>query len=1097
MDSKKHLDISSYILKDGDKELNSVQVSEESKGQKDSNYWRSFGELYNDPSFLDAKKHEFSVEAETAPDVSRMSGLSRRKFLALMSASAALAAAGCSNYRDKGEIVPYNKQPEGVIIGEPNYFASTYIYNGQDIGTLVKTREGRPIKLDGNPDHPVSKGKTTAKLQASILNLYDPDRIKNPRHSGDRKEFKDVTWEEVDTNLINELKSAANSGKEIAIVSDSIISPTQKKLLSDFQKAYPTTKVYVHELFNDSVKDAAFEKCYGVKKYPLIKWNEANIIVALENDFLLTGGNVPETTRLYSERRDVFKGTDFNRLYTVEGNMSLTGMNADYRLRLRTDAIEEFVMSLAAELSRRGVQMSGANLGGYNLDDFASRYMLKKEALEQLVKDLLANRGKSIISAGSSLPESTQIAVNMLNDALGNTALYSFDNIIEGATSAPAPTTTAAGETQTGETTTTPAPTTTPQSTGSNFIMVNNRESLDNLMNSMTSGKIAVLIHFGTNPVFTMPADYSYGEALSNVPTVVTMTELPNDSSAVSNYVLPVNHFLESWGDYQTRASYYSLQQPVISPLYNTRQKESVLLNWLSGSPNEYNHNIYHLYLKDNWKNGIYPSLNSSVGFNNFWPASLHDGAVVTNKTLNQSLTFNSGAVGSAGKMEAGSDIVVLLKESEAVGDGRYANNGWLQEMPNAVSKITWDNYAAISPDTAKGQSLKSHDVIKVTIDGRSQNVPVFVQPGIADGQIVIELGYGQKTAGTVGSETGTNANVLVGKAPALTYWLYNTAKIEKTGNTYELASTVEHYPIDDPKYKDIQFRREIIQEGTVKQYKANPEFIAKKTEHLKEQNDYPSITGSEFEYKGVKWAMAIDLNRCIGCGECIMACNVENNIPVVGKEQVIKNREMMWLRVDRYYSGTPQEPRSSFQLMLCQQCDNAPCENVCPVKATVHSDDGLNGMAYNRCVGTRYCANNCPYKVRRFNYFNFRLYFKDGYQTEEPLNQLANPEVTVRSRGVMEKCTFCVQRIMHARQIATQEGREIKGTDVTTACQDACGTDAIVFGDMNDQSSKLSEYRNHKLGYTVLDFLKIRPNITYIAKLRNTEEEITEVEHH
>ena len=1079
---KKNLDISSHILKDDVKDL-----QEESNG-KDPNYWRSFGELYRDPAFLEAKKYEFTEEAETAPDVSKMSGISRRKFLALMSASAALAAAGCSNFRDKGEIVPYNKQPEGVVIGEPNYFASTFVYNGQDYGTLVKTREGRPIKLDGNPDHPVTNGKTTAKIQASILNLYNPDRLKNPQYSGDRKEFKDITWQEADGNIIGDLAAAAGSGKEIAIISDQVISPTQKKLFADFQRTYPTAKVYVHELFNDNAKDAAFEKCYGIKKFPLIKWNEANIIVALENDFLLTGGNVPEQTRLYTERRDVMKGADFNRLYVVEGNMSLTGMNSDYRLRLRTDAIEEFVMNLAAELSRRGVVMN-ANLGGYNLDDFASKYMLDKEALEQMVKDLFANRGKSIITAGSMLPESTQIAVNMLNDALGNTAMYSFDNIVDGATT---PTTTAAGETQT-ETTTAP-----PQTTNSgNLIMMNTRANLDNLMSDMQAGKIAVVIHFGTNPAFTMPADYNYAEALNNVKTVVTMTQGASDSSAISNYILPTNHFLESWGDFQTRASYYSLQQPVISPLYNTRQKEAMFLNWSSGSPNEYNDNIYHLYLKDNWEKSIYPSLNSSVGFNNFWPASLHDGAVLTNKTSSRTLQFNASALGSAGKMEAGSEVVVMLKESESIGDGRYANNGWLQEYPNAVSKIVWDNYAAISPDTAKGKGLKSNDVIKVTIDGREQNMPVFVQPGIADGQIVIDLGYGQKNAGTVGSGTGVNANVLVGKAPAISYWLYNGAGMEKTGETYTLVSTVEHYPIEDPQYKDIQFRRHIIQEGTVKQYKENPAFLAERTEHLKEENEFPTINGQEFEYPNVKWAMAIDLNRCIGCGECIMACNVENNIPVVGKEQVEKNREMMWLRVDRYYSGTVQNPRSSFQLMLCQQCDFAPCENVCPVKATVHTDDGLNGMAYNRCVGTRYCANNCPYKVRRFNYFNFRGMFKDGYQEQEPLNQMMNPEVTVRSRGVMEKCTFCIQRIMHARQVATQEGQVFNGAGVTTACQDACGTDAIAFGNVNDKEAKINEYREHKLGYTVLDSLKVRPNVTYIAKLRNTEEEITEVEHH
>lgn len=1089
---KKNLDISSYILPETEKEMN----NEETKEKKEVNYWRSFGELHRDPAFLEAKKYEFSEEAEQAPDVKKMSGMSRRKFLALMSASAALAAAGCSNYRDKGEIVPYNKQPEGVIIGEPNYFASTYTYNGQDYGVLVKTREGRPIKLDGNPDHPVTKGKTTAKIQASILNLYDPERIRNPRHSGDRSNFNDIGWQELDTNIINELKSASAGGKEIAIITDEVISPTQKKLFGDFQKTFPTTKVYTYGLVNNSVKDSAFSKSYGISKFPIIKWNEANVIVALEDDFLYSGGNVPENVRLYTERRNVIDGVDFNRLYAVEGDASLTGMNADYRLRIRTDAIEEFVMSLAAELSRRGVSMPAGNFGGYNLDDFASKYNLDKAALNQLVTDLTAsgNRGKAILSAGNMLPESTHIAVNMINDALGATALYSFDNILEGATSAPVTTTT---ETQTeaaGEQTQTAPPVTT--NTG-NVVLMNTRENVDSLVNGMASGNVAVVIHFDTNPVYTMPGEYGYGEALKNVPTVITMTEQVSESSAVSNYILPINHYLESWGDFQTRASYYSLQQPVISPLYNTRQKEAVLLSWLSGNPNEYNDNIYHIYLKDNWQNSIYPGLNSSVGFNNFWMASLHDGAVLTNKTSNQTPSFNASALGSAGSMTAGSGVVVLLKEGEAIGDGRYANNGWLQELPKPMTKIVWDNFAAVSPDTGKELGLKSNDVIKVTVNGRSVNMPVFIVPGAADNQVTIELGYGRTVAGTVGSGVGVDVNVLMSKAPALTAWLYNDASIEKTGDTYELVSTVEHYNIEEEQYKDIQFRRHIIEEGTVKQYKEHPEFLRERTEKLNEEDNFPSITGQEFKYEGVKWAMAVDLNKCIGCGECIIACNVENNIPVVGKEQVANSREMMWLRLDRYYSGSVQNPRSSFQLMLCQQCDFAPCENVCPVKATVHTDDGLNGMAYNRCVGTRYCANNCPYKVRRFNYFNFRGIFKDGYQYQEPLNQMSNPEVTVRSRGVMEKCTFCIQRIMHARQIAVQEGREIKGTDVTTACQDACGTDAIIFGDMNDKESVLSKYRNHELGYTVLDSLKVRPNVTYIAKLRNTEEEITEEKSH
>lgn len=1087
---KKNFDISSYILNGDDKELNVDKTVEETNDKKEVNYWRSFSELHNDPVFLDAKKHEFSVEAETAPNVKEMSGVSRRKFLALMSASAALAAAGCSNFRDKGEIVPYNKQPEGIIIGEPNFFASTFAENGVDYGVLVKSREGRPIKIDGNPDHPVSRGKINARIQASILNLYDPDRLKNPQHSGNRKDFNDITWQELDTNIINELKGAANSGKEIAIICDPVISPSQRKVLSDFQKAYPTTKVYVHELFNGSNKDEAFEASYGISKFPLIKWNEANIIVSLEDDFLSTGGNVTETSRLYAERRDVMNGKEFNRLYAVEGNMSLTGMNSDYRLRLRTDAIEEFVMNLAAEINRRGVSVSG-NFDGYNLDEFAAKYSLNKEYLNQMVTDLMANRGKSIVTAGTMLPVSTHIAVNLLNDALGNTAMYSFENATD-ETPVSVPTTSPEGETAGTET-----PQVTPPANNNTLAILSKRADIDGLINNMNSGNVGVVIHYGTNPVYTMPADYNYAEALGKAGTVITMTELVSESSAVSNYILPVNNYLESWGDYRTRTNYYSLQQPVIYPLYNTRQKEAILLNWLSGNPNEYNDNIYHLYVKDNWQNNVYPGLRTAVGFNNFWMASLHDGIVVTESNPSRTLSFNSAAIGTAGKMTESGQPVVMLKESETMGDGRWANNGWLQELPSPVAKIVWDNYAAVSPATAKQMELKSNDVIKVTIDGRSISIPVFIQPGVAEGQFVIELGYGRTTAGTVGTEVGVNANVLMTKSPAISYWLYNNVNIEKTGDTYEIVSTVEHYPIDEEKYKDIQFKRNIIQEGTYNQYKSDPGFLLPKTERLAKENNFPSLAGSEHQYLGVKWAMAVDLNKCTGCGECVVACSVENNIPVVGKEQVGKNREMMWLRVDRYYSGTSEDPRANFQLMLCQHCDMAPCENVCPVKATVHSNDGLNGMTYNRCVGTRYCANNCPYKVRRFNYFNFRDYFKDNYQLQEPLNQMANPEVTVRSRGVMEKCTFCVQRIMHAKQIATQEGREVKGTDVTVACQDACSSDAIVFGDMNDKESLLNKYREHDLGYNVLDSLKVRPNVTYLAKLRNVEGEVKEVNTH
>ena len=604
-----------------------------------------------------------------------------------------------------------------------------------------------------------------------------------------------------------------------------------------------------------------------------------------------------------------------------------------------------------------------------------------------------------------------------------------------------------------------------------------------------------MMIHYDTNPEYHFSKDYNYSEALKQVGLIISMTESLNETSGVSNYVIPINHNFESWGDHQTRSDFYSLQQPVIAPLYDTRQKEAILLNWLSGDFNSYNDNIYHLYLKGNWETSVFPSLNLSTSFRNFWLGSLHDGVVILKENPAEKGQYQVDTFTSNNIIKPSSDFVVLLKNSNFIGDGRFANNGWLQELPHPISKIVWDNYAAVSPDTAKSLGLGENDNIEVTANGKTLILPAFIQPGTADNVIVIELGYGRTKAGVIGNEVGFNAIELISKDAKLTEWVYNDGKASKASGSYELVSTQEHYPIDDKKFKDIQFKRHIIQEGTYKQYKKDPDFIKRQDEEANLMGNFPSLN-KEHEYTGVKWAMAIDLNKCIGCSDCVAACNIENNIPVVGKEEVKRSREMHWIRIDRYYSGTPQNPKASFQPMLCQHCDFAPCENVCPVKATTHSTDGLNGMTYNRCVGTRYCSNNCPYKVRRFNYFHYRDDYKDSFYLSESFSLLHNPEVTVRSRGVMEKCTFCVQRIMNARQIATQEQKELKGSDVLTACQEACGADAIVFGDMNNNESVLQDYRHHNLSYYILEELKIKPNISYIAKLRNTIEENTESKH-
>lgn len=1046
---------------------NSTDLNSEKTDKKDPNYWRSLNELYHDPEFAKARDNEFADGASEKFDIKNLSVLSRRRFLALLSASAALAAAGCADYKDKGEIVPYNQKSEEITLGIPNFYASTCTGCGNTCGILVKTREGRPIKIDGNDEHPVSKGKICAKGQASILNLYDPGRLREPVFSSERKNHSPISWQDADDKIISEIKKASSSGKEIAIVSHQVISPSLKKLLDDFIAAYPTTKVYSYEYIDDAARNSAWNKSYpstaGNKLFPVIKWNEAKIILSLESDFLGNEGNVVEQTRLYSANRDLVNGNELNKLYTVEGAATLTGFNSDYRIRLKTDAIEELVMCLLNEfIIKRKIASFALDskvtqaLGKYSLDEFVKKYSLSENVLKYLIEDLVKNQGSAIVYAGSKLPESTHIAVNLLNEVLGNTKLYSQD------------------------------------SSRVEVLPLSSKTDLENLVSGMQSGKVAAAIHLNVNPVYHFAPDYNYAEAVSKVPLVVSMVEMLNDTSDFSHYNLAINNMLESWGDYKIRTGFYSTQQPLIAPLYNTRQKEAVLLAWIKGSKDAYNDKLYHEYILSNWEKTIYPSLNSKVDFKKFWYTILHDGVCKINEKPEASGNFSTDSFTSSSRMNAGGDFVLLLQENHNLGDGRYANNGWMQELPNPVSKVVWDNYAALSVQTASELGVNSNDKIEISVDGRKAELPVLIQPGLADKVIEVQLGHGRTKAGEIGSGIGVNAGVLMTKNFVLNSRLYNNAKVSKTAGTYELVSTQEHFVIDDTilgeRLKGIQFKRDIIEGGTFEEYKANPDFLHEG------KNEMPQISISKtYTYTSPKWGMSIDLNKCTGCGACITACNVENNIPVVGKDQVKANREMMWIRVDRYYSGSPDTPNSDHQIMLCQHCDNAPCENVCPVAATNHSPDGLNQMIYNRCVGTRYCSNNCPYKVRRFNYYNFRDHVKDGYYEQDSVSLMFNPEVTVRSRGVMEKCTFCVQRIMDEKQKAFEQNRPINGSNVTTACQDACPAYAIVFGDTTNKENKITEYREHKLGYHVLEEINVKPNVTYIAKLRNIKAEKAE----
>jgi len=1022
------------------------QMDNKNNTQPNAEFWRSVSQYYKERSDSPEKSPEFPDSVKEEFEIEKLSPVSRRKFMALLGASSAFAMAACTDYRDKGEIISYNKKPEYANYGDAIYYSSS-LNDGS--GILIKTREGRPLKVDGNPDHPVFQGKISIQGQSSVMNLYDPSRLRNPMKKSEsplilnKGKMEKTDWETVDTSIINKLQKAVESGKEISIISHSVLSPTQKKLFDDFIAKYPTTKVYKYELHSDSYRRSAWAKSYGTSDYPTIKWNKANIIVALESDFLGSEGITAEQIRGFSERRDVNKIDEFSRLYTVEAGMSLTGMNSDYRLRLSPEYQLEFVLMLMKEVLDSGISVliGLPNLSNIsNLKQFAEKYSIDEKKLKYLTQDLINNQGNAIIYAGDKLPVYVHIAVNMLNAVLSNDLLYDYSKINK---------------------------LHAPHST--------NKE-LEELTGKMNSGKVAVVVHFDSNPAYHFLSNWKYSEALTKVGTKISLLEAENESSLENDFILPINHDLESWNDFELKAGILSLQQPVIAPLYNSRQKEAILLNWMADDPKLYKHDIYQKYLMNRWEAEIYPIINPMANFAKFWQSCLHDGVIsIKQEAIEPTWSFEQFNP----KLHGKSDFTVILNKNYSIGDGKWANNGWLQETPHPVSKAAWDNYAAIAPATVKKLGVENNDVIEIDIDGRKVELPVMEQPGMAEDVIVTEVGYGRTVIGDIGKDTGVNVNGLFSQYGGLSKWIYTGAKVNKTGKTYPVYSTQEHHAVDDDFVKDFHYSRKIIQEGTIEQYKKDKKFL-KHHEHSIE-----SINPLR-KYEGRKWAMSIDLNKCISCNNCVAACNVENNVPVVGKEQVGNGREMQWIRLDRYYSGTPEDPKVSIQPILCQHCDLAPCENVCPVVATNHSEDGLNQMVYNRCVGTRYCANNCPYKVRRFNFFDFRSYMFDGYYEQESIALQHNPEVTVRSRGVMEKCTFCVQRLMEARQEAIKEGREVGGDEVKTACQQACPAGAITFGNSNDAESAIAKAIEHELGYTVLRDLNIRPNVTYIAKLRN-----------
>ena len=1023
-------------------------------------YWKSLDVLENSYSHGSIEKNakEFAEKAspESEFNLDEMSSNSRRKFLALMTASGVFSLAACSDYRDKGQIKNYVKKHESIQPGIANYYASTLTDIGRGWGVLIKTREGRPIYLTGNPDHPTNQGKINAKAHAIVMDLYDTNRMKKPKINGN-----DADWDKVDAGVVSALNSANNSNKEIAVLTHSSVSPTQQAVFDDFKAKYPTANFYTYELFGDSNRQNAWKKSYGSGNFPTLSLDKAKIILSIDCDFLSNDGDEAENLRMFADGRNTEDLDNFSRIYTSEAAYSVTGASSDYRLKLGPVAQYDFVMSLINEFSSFADPTVQSKVSSHSLDKFAKTNGLNAKVINQLVADIKQNKGRAIALAGKQLPENVHIAVNMLNEVIQGNELYKRDSDV--------------------------------------FV----RELSDNtneLIQKMNSGNVGVLINFDTNPAYHFSDDMKFAEASKKVSNVITFLSQENETSDLSNYILPINHTFESWGDAYARRGVMSLQQPVISELYDTRQKEAAMLNWINND--EYTFDIYHKYLMKYWEFKVYPKVNTNSRFQEFWFSALHNGVITFDDPVESpsGTQFNIESFLNTQNSNKKPGFTLILQESATLGDGRYANNGFLLETPHPITKIPWDNYAAISPKVAKDNKLGLGDMVEVSVNGRSLKLPALTQPGMEDNTIAVELGYGRTKIGAIGENVGFNANTFLNSKDGYSNWIYTGASLKSTGEKYELATTQEHNDIDEEfllhnqpigmidgelqtEKQQFQKVRGIVKEATVAEYKADKDVI----NHHKHK--VFSITDNH-EYKDVKWAMAIDQNKCMGCNACVTACNVENNIPVVGKEQVLVGREMQWMRIDRYYDGTPEEPATSLQPMLCQHCDNAPCENVCPVVATTHSEDGLNQMIYNRCVGTRYCANNCPYKVRRFNFFDFRDRLAKGYYAEESFKYMHNPEVTVRSNGVMEKCDFCVERIMEERQISTEKGEKFDGSKVVTACQEACPTSAIYFGNSNDDSSDIAKIRKHNLGYGVLEFLNVLPNVTYIARLKNKIEE-------
>jgi MoCo/4Fe-4S cofactor protein with predicted Tat translocation signal len=977
-------------------------------------HWRSLDERELTPAARAAGWQEFAPGA-SGPAELPQGGVSRRRFLGLVGATAALAATTACSKMDRGSIVPYTKRPVEVIPGVANYYASTFAEGRRVYSVLVKTREGRPIHITGNDEDPAYKGKTSPRAVADVLRLYDPDRLRAPKLDG-----RSATWSEVDRQVLAGLVSAKASGKTVFLMTGAVPSPSRRALIAQMKETIPSLIHMAWEPADNSGRQSAAQMAFGGPVDVKPRLDKAKVILSLGSDFL-NGEDPAAIASFAAQRRPSHASDPMNRLWVVEGAMTLTGMAADHRFPVKPSKTAEVAFALAGALHGMGVPLP-ANVDGASLPK-GSPAGFEANALDALAKDLKAAGTGALVLCGDSMPMEVHLAAHLINFMLGASG-----NTLEVRSTQPSA----------------------------------SLADLQRMAEAMGSGDAAAAIFWGVNPAYAFADAQLWKGTLAKVPLKVWMGVLEDETAAQCSFVLPENHWLEAWGDYEVDDGRVTLQQPTVGALYDTRQGEETLLAWLKGlgAPVA---SDYHSYLRARWQKNLYPA-GSPVPFERFFEAALHDGLIRREPSaLPAPVMVASSLDGAAKRAPVGpSDgFELILRPGAAVYDGRYANSGWLQELPDPVTKITWGNPVSVAVADAKRLGLQDGDLVTIEASGASVHAPCVLQPGQAEGVLTLELGYG-RTVGSVAAGVGVNAYPFMDASSASPN-LRQGVRLSKAGGREALPITQGHHRMEG---------RDIVRSYTVAEYA--------KEAAKGEKREEPVTLYPEQQFPDHKWGMAIDLSSCVGCSGCVVACQSENNIPVVGPEQVVKGREMHWIRIDRYYEGDPGNPSVAHQPMLCQQCDDAPCENVCPVGATNHSPDGLNQMVYNRCVGTRYCANNCPYKVRRFNFLEFTAFKKD------PEALVYNPEVTVRPRGVMEKCTFCVQRISDARMRAKGENRPLRDGEIVPACAAACPAEAIVFGDLKDPKSRVSELSGSDRGYKVLEELGVRPAITYLANLKN-----------